>query len=510
MNKIFTYILFSLSLMSLIGCNDIISSRSPISQNTDSNIAKENLLEENLISDNLSKNNDLTFIDYPNFKDLGINKDEVKLKINGHDLDFTLPVYLDKNRYYFPLNEIIHNLNGEFTKNETSLYLNIDNEIYSINLLDITVKCPNKEFKLNKDLLNSGNIYYICFSDLSNMFNLYTRWDKDNKIINCKINANENITDTNTVKSHNENNSITETNINEDNTLANSENTIVSDNLNSEDNNNSASNNDQIGLIRFEDVCLTSQSYDKNYFENLRIIGAYMNEKNIPYHIAWIPRYKNPNFKIDNDPLTKNNFELAEMVYTLDYLKNNNGVIGLHGYTHQIGNYESAAGFEFGKFEASPVVFREKVEKAIETAEYLDIPIDFFEVPHYEITPEQNKIAEEYFKILYYPFNDYGVDKADLKRPQLSPYNNSSLYISTPLDYIAEGKEDICLDRIKNSDSSNMGSVFFHPSLENNFISLNEDSDGYPSFSYDDNSILKRLVNILEEKGFKMTKVTEL
>ena len=45
-----------------------------------------------------------------NFKDLGINKDEVTLKINGHDLDFTLPVYLDKNRYYFSLNEIIHNL----------------------------------------------------------------------------------------------------------------------------------------------------------------------------------------------------------------------------------------------------------------------------------------------------------------------------------------------------------------------------------------------------------------
>ncbi|WP_252247663.1 DUF2334 domain-containing protein [Clostridium sp. ZS6] len=493
MNKFFAYILLSLSLISLTGCNDINSSQSHVLKNTDNTI-EDKIMDENLTSDNLSENNNLTFIDYSNFKDLGINKDEVTLKINGHDLDFTLPVYLDKNRYYFSLNEIIHNLNGAFTKDEDSLYLNINDELYSINLLDNTVQCPNKEFKLKKDLLNSENIYYICFSDLSNMLDLYTRWDKDNKIINCKINSSQYINNTSDKISND-----------------NYKNNSVTNEL--EDKNNSASTsseNTQIGLIRFEDVCVTSQSYDKNYFENLRIIGEYMNEKNIPYHIAWIPRYKNPNFKIDNDPLTKNTFEIAEMVYTLDYLNNHNGVIGLHGYTHQFGNYESAAGFEFGKFEPSTDVFKEKIEKAIETASYLDIPIDFFEVPHYEITTEQNKIAEEYFKILYYPFNDYGIDKADLKKPQLSPYNNSSLYISTPLDYIAEGKEDICLDRIKNSDISNMGSVFFHPSLENAFISLNEDSDGYPSFSYDDNSILKRLVNILEEKGFKMTKVTDL
>ncbi|WP_252242329.1 DUF2334 domain-containing protein [Clostridium sp. ZBS18] len=493
MNKFFTYILLSLSLISLTGCNDINSSQSHVPQNTDNTI-EDKIMDENLTSDNLSKNNNLTFIDYSNFKDLGINKDEVTLKINGHDLDFTLPVYLDKNRYYFSLNEIIHNLNGEFTKEEDFLYLNINDELYSINLLDNTIQCPNTEFKLKKDLLNSENIYYICFSDLSNMLDLYTRWDKDNKIINCKINSSQYINNTSAKISNDnyKNNSVT-------NELEDKNNSI-----------STSSENTQIGLIRFEDVCVTSQSYDKNYFENLRIIGAYMNKQNIPYHIAWIPRYKNPNFKIDNDPLTKNNFEIAEMVYTLDYLNNHNGVIGLHGYTHQLGNCESAAGFEFGKFEPSTDVFKEKIEKAIETASYLDIPIDFFEVPHYEITPEQNKIAEEYFKILYYPFNDYGIDKADLKKPQLSPYNNSSLYISTPLDYIAEGKEDICLDRIKNSDISNMGSVFFHPSLENAFISLNEDSDGYPSFSYDDNSILKRLVNILEENGFKMTKVTDL
>ncbi|AOR24575.1 DUF2334 domain-containing protein [Clostridium taeniosporum] len=485
--KHYFFILLLFILIFLIGCTNEENFTTKNLTNHDNNIITNNN-EENLIIDNSSKSNDLISNNFSNFKGFDMNEDNIRLKLNGNNLDFTLPIYLNKNRYYIPLNEVIYNLNGKFTRNDNSLYLNINDETYSINLLNNIVKCPNKEFKLKKDLLNSDDIYYICFSDLSNMFNLYTRWVKDNKIINCKITSNNEIK----------------------NTSANNDFINNLNNTSQENQNNTTSKNTQIGLIRFEDICVTSQGYDKNYFENLRIIGEYMNEENIPYHIAWIPRYKNPNFKIDNDPLTKNNFEIAEMVYTLDYLKNNNGIIGLHGYTHQIGDNESAAGFEFGRYEPSTTIFREKIKKAIETAKYLDIPIDFFEVPHYEITPEQNKIAEEYFKILYYPFNDYGVDKADLKKPQLSPYNNSSLYISTPLDYIAESKEEMCLDRIRNSDNSNMGSVFFHPSLENKFIKLDEDSNGCPTYSYEDNSTLKKLINILKEKEYKMTKVTEL
>lgn len=520
MKKIFTYILFSLSLIFLISCGNInasqkvpnnITNKSKLedSENNNDNKIIDNINEKNLTYDDLFKDNDLTFIDYSNFKDLDMNKDDIKLKINKQNFNFSLPIYLNKNRYYFPLNEFIHNLKGKLTKNKNLLYINVDNNFYSINLSDNNVKCPNKEFILKKSLLSSNNIYYICFSDLSHMLNLYTRWDKDNKIINCKMNFDKDLKNTTNNISFNtyNKNLLKHTNsmkISTDN-LINTYNKILLQNKINIDNEHK-----QIGLIRFEDVCLTSQNYDKNYFENLRIIGTYMNEENIPYHIAWIPRYKNPNFKIDNDPLTKNNFEIAEMIYSLDYLKNNNGSIGLHGYTHQIGDNESAAGFEFGKYEPSVTVFKEKLEKAIETAKYLDVPIDFFEVPHYEITPNQNKIAEKYFKILYHPFNDYGANKADLTKPQLSPYNNTSLYISTPLDYIAEGMEEQSLDRIKNANPSNMGSVFFHPSLENNFIKLNEDSDGSPSYTYDDNSTLKRLVNILKGKKYKMIKVTEL
>lgn len=418
---------------------------------------------------NPTKSSNLLQANYANLNGFDMTEDNVKFKVNGKTLTLKLPIYLDKNRYYICLNEFTEQLYGKISKIDNLLNIEINNKLYSINLSNNIVKCPKNSFPLKKVLLNENNIYYIGFSDFSNMLDLYTRWDKDAKMISCKIAGFDNLNVTQYKSKIN-----------------------------------------QIGLIRMEDIGTCSQPYAKENFEKLRIIAEYMNQRKIPYHIAWIPRYVIENQGVDNDPLTKNNFEIAEMVYSLDYFTTHNGIIGLHGYTHQSGNDESGTGFEFGRFEPSVDIFKEKIKHSIETASYLDIPIDFFEAPHYEITPEQNKIAEKYFKILYYPFNDYGEDKADLTKPQLSPYNKSSYYISTPLDYIPIGKEDITLDKLKNADINKMGSIFFHPLLEDNYIFLSEDSNGVPTFTYKDNSILKKLLIILEEKGFKMIKVTDI
>jgi len=405
---------------------------------------------------------------YSSFNSFNMTQDNIKLKMNGKILSLKMPIYLEKNRYYICLNELIDQLGGEMNKNDNLLNIKINDTSYLIDLSSNIIRHDNNEFSIKKTLLNQNDIYYITFSDFSNMLNLYTRWDKDNKLIDCKIDG------------------------------FNSTNIIPY-----------KSKTNQVGFIRFEDVGLNSQNYSKEYFEKLRIIANYMFQKKMPYHIAWISRYVIPNQGIDNNPLTKNNFEMAEMIYSLDYFSTHDGVIGLHGYTHQNDNEESGTGFEFGKAQPSTEIFKEKIEKALETASYLDIPINFFEAPHYEVTPDQNKIAEKYFKILYYPFNDYGIDKADLTKPQLSPYNKSSYYISTPLDYIPIGKEELALAEIKNTDINKMGSVFFHPSLENSFISLTENNN-IPEFNYNNNSILKRLISILEEKGFDIIKVTDI
>ncbi len=458
-NKRILSIFITFLMLLLISCNN---------NNSNNSIIKNSSSEQISNKDSLKKNDGLN-TDFSSFTGFDMPQDNVKFIINGKALKLNLPIYLDKNRYYISLNEFIQELDGKIKKRNDNLVIYLNNNIYTLYLHDNIIKSPNNNFSLKKPLLIKDNFYYIGFSDFSRMLKLYTRWDKDNKIINCKIDG------------------FPSTNI-----------TPYKAKI------------DQIGLIRFEDIGVNSQPYSKEYFEKLRIIADYMSQKKIPYHIAWIPRYIIPSQKLDNDPLTKNNFEIAEMVYSLDFFTTHNGTIGLHGYTHQSGNTESGAGFEFGKFDTSESTFKEKIEKAIKTASYLDIPIDFFEAPHYEITPAQNKIAEKYFKILYYPFNDFGKEKADLKKPQRSPYNKSSFYISTPLGYIPVGKEEEALNKIKETSTVNMGSVFFHPSLENDYISLVEDNNSIPAFTYAENSILKRLISILEEKGFKMINVTDL
>ncbi|OOM77100.1 DUF2334 domain-containing protein [Clostridium sp. BL-8] len=454
-SKRLLYIFMIILILLSISC----SNNSLLKNNSSRQISNE---------DSLKKNDGLN-IDFSSFTGFDMPKDNVKFIINGKTLKLNLPIYLDKNRYYISLNEFIQELDGKIKKRNDNLVIRLNNDIYTIYLHDNIIKSPNNNFPLKKPLLVKDNFYYIGLSDFSRMLKLYTRWDKDNKIINCKIDG---FPSANIIPYK--------------------------------------SKIKQIGLIRFEDIGVNSQPYSKEYFEKLRIIADYINQKKIPYHIAWIPRYVIPSQKVDNDPLTKNNFEIAEMVYSLDFFTTHNGSIGLHGYTHQSGNTESGAGFEFGKLNPSESTFKEKIERAIKTASYLDIPIDFFEAPHYEITPAQNKIAEKYFKILYYPFNDFGKEKADLKKPQRSPYNKSSFYISTPLDYIPAKKEEETLAKIKETSTNNMGSVFFHPFLENDYISLTEDDNSAPTFTYAENSILKRLISILEEKGFKMIKVTDL
>jgi hypothetical protein len=411
---------------------------------------------------------DLAKLDYSKLTDLNMQKDDLNLIIDGNTINLSSQVYLDKNRYYICLNDIVKNLSGTIKRDNDILILNLLNQTVEIDTTNNNYKNADILTDLKEPLKTEDDFYYINFSDFTNMLDIYTRWDASSNTIFCK-------------------------------TFGNSIDNIESYKPKIE----------TLGFLRMEDIDLTTQSYDKDFLEKIRIIGNYLAKRNIPYHIAWIPRYLCPAQNIDIDPIKANNFVNAEMVYTLDFFTTHNGIIGLHGYTHQTGKQESAIGFEFGKACPSDSLFKEKIEKAIETAKYLDIPIAFFETPHYEITPEQNKIAEKYFKILYYPFKDSGASHIDLTKPQLSPYNKSSYYISTPLDYIQSDNINRALNRIRHCDTKKMGSVFYHPRLDFDFIKLTSDNN-IPSYQYDDNSTLKTLISILEEKGFKMSKVTDI
>ena len=61
-----------------------------------------------------------------------MTKDNINFKIDGKPLTLTLPIYLDKNRYYISLNEFTDQLNGKIEKIDTLLNIKInDNGLFN-------------------------------------------------------------------------------------------------------------------------------------------------------------------------------------------------------------------------------------------------------------------------------------------------------------------------------------------------------------------------------------------
>ncbi|MGL5353601.1 MAG: stalk domain-containing protein, partial [Clostridium sp.] len=126
-------------------------------------------------------------VNYDDFEDLSLQKDTPKLFINGSEIAFKLPIYIDKNRYLLSLNEIMDTLGGKIKRNEEngSLDISIFDKTYNIDLTTKLITIDNKNIKLKKDLLVQNDFYYISLIDLSNMFNMYTYWDRNTNSIYC-------------------------------------------------------------------------------------------------------------------------------------------------------------------------------------------------------------------------------------------------------------------------------------------------------------------------------------
>ena len=105
----------------------------------------------------------------------------------------------------------------------------------------------------------------------------------------------------------------------------------------------------RVALIRFEDVTAGDEYLDSDNLEKFRVVADYMFSAGVPFHIAWIPRFIDPPNGIDNDISKDYSMPNANFLFTIEYLLNRNGVIGLHGYTHQYGNEVSADGTEFNE-----------------------------------------------------------------------------------------------------------------------------------------------------------------
>lgn len=260
--------------------------------------------------------------------------------------------------------------------------------------------------------------------------------------------------------------------------------------------------NAQAAMLRLEDFSAGGLLLRADVCAKYKMIADYLYQNHIPFHVAWIPRYVHPAEGMDNDLMTNGGIENVGFVNLLDHLICRGAVIGLHGYRHQFGETVSAEGIELSKdFNTSPEEIRALAEKGLQTAKYLNIPIDFFESPHYKATQSEQKILSEYFQVLYEPY--HGTWNLN---PLFRQKDNSVLYIPTPLGYVhdTDGSQMVRRLRLSRNTKTQLSSLYFHPFIELAYI--RQEADGN---SYDENSPLHHIVEALQQYGYETVTVRD-
>ncbi|MDU7252780.1 MAG: DUF2334 domain-containing protein [Clostridium sp.] len=402
---------------------------------------------------------------YSKFSGLSLSKTDIKLKYKGEILNLKLPIYMDKNRYYVPVNNVLDKIHVNYTIKQGKAH--IENGDKKIDIDKNLANISGEKYKLRKDTILKEDIMYMSLFDFNKIMGLKANWNENEKIISLYKNKKQ---------------EKIENNKNKDSKI-------------------------KPAFVRIEDITSNQRYKTQEALEKLRVISDYLYSKNIPFHVAWVPRYLDPKNNIEDDASRDFNIHNANFVYTLDYFIDRGGIIGLHGYTHQAGDAASIDGIEFdGMTNNTEPVIRERVEKAIECAKVLDIPIGFFESPHYAATDEEMQIIEQYFNYMYDP-------------PKFASRNNIAkrqskdrtvTYIPTPLDYVDGIKHaDKVIENINSLDENTLGSFFYHPSIESSFIKFKNNKDGSVEYTYEDNTPLKKIIKAFEKNNYEFKKITE-
>lgn len=118
--------------------------------------------------------------------------------------------------------------------------------------------------------------------------------------------------------------------------------------------------------------------------ESLMAIAEELKERDIPYMIAVIPIY--------TDPETGKEYrfeDMPEVLKVLKYMQENGGSVVLHGYTHQFRQSETGEGFEFWDVENEMPIYHGPDEEVVNLSED-----DFESREAYETYMEENRHFE--------------------------------------------------------------------------------------------------------------------
>ncbi|QCX51164.1 DUF2334 domain-containing protein [Ralstonia pseudosolanacearum] len=162
-------------------------------------------------------------------------------------------------------------------------------------------------------------------------------------------------------------------------------------------------------MIRLEDVDATVS------VSTMKTLTDWMYDKKIPFSIAAIPLYKDPNGVYNGGvSQTIHLVNATGLKQSLNYAKVRGGKVLMHGYTHQYSNIPnlvnavSANDFEFWLATQNRPVNEDSTQWAAQrlSSGLLEFQLNgyqpfAFEAPHYQSSPLSMKAVPKYFKSVY-------------------------------------------------------------------------------------------------------------
>ncbi|WP_018132231.1 DUF2334 domain-containing protein [Effusibacillus pohliae] len=283
-------------------------------------------------------------------------------------------------------------------------------------------------------------------------------------------------------------------------------------------------------MLRLEDIGPGGSYATPDELGRLRAVFEYLEEQQIPFHVAVIPRWKNlrPDGtwyeKGIDDPNPDET--VRQFVRLLQDAQRHGAVLGMHGYTHQYGsgkmpnnNQDTGTGAEFdvkGAPETAASSYAaERIRKSLAAFEKNGLQPGFWESPHYRDTREQEAVFRSFMGVLYQP--DFWSPRSLF---DLNVYDNEnvygrtslgSVYVPAPLGYI-RGQQGVDKVLGKLPTYRGLASLFYHPFLEYPFLQVVTDAsgrpvmrDGLPVYRYKpgETSYLHRLVEGFKQNGYQ-------
>ena len=245
-----------------------------------------------------------------------------------------------------------------------------------------------------------------------------------------------------------------------------------------------ADNNPRFMMLRLEDIGPGGYYSTPEGLGKLRAVFDYLHQQHVHYSMAVIPRWINISQdgtrydraidQLDNDYIQAFDRVLRDAV-------EHGGSIGMHGYTHQVGDVyredghqASGIGNEFNVLDmpetATTAFAEQRVQEGYRRFRLANLSPHFWEAPHYHTTPEQDKVFRSYFGLFYQP--DVTIDSnppaAQYKNALNKGFGNTSfgnVFVPTTLSYIPSGKDEkFILNQMGKTERIN--SFFYHPFLE--------------------------------------------